>query len=237
MNYDATVPTAIDDFHPDARKSECISFPLTVSFASGLFIRDLQFPFHVAIEIGAGDVTLRSRTQFKRKASPDWLLVPPGEAFDVLLLKQNARSASAVTIHLSAPEPATRARASTSFLCAAEVFARPGANWGASLMAERLDLTPAQLCHRLFVEGAALTEIVRKQRCMSALVTFLTTAGSVDFIAAKTGFKGRRQIESAFHDLLMFDLHLLERPCLGDDRLSSISGRSELPSRIFRIRS
>jgi AraC-like DNA-binding protein len=156
--------------------------------------------------------------------------------FDILLLRSIQDCASSVSFHLSTLESADCSYVSLRDKCAAEVFKNPGTSWNASSMARRLRLPPAQLCQRLFAEGAALSEIIRKQRCINAFVSLLDTADSTDSVAAKTGFTGRRQMERAFQDMLMVDAQLLERPILEEYSSASDSARSELPARIFRIR-
>ncbi|PRX27397.1 hypothetical protein B0G75_115165 [Paraburkholderia sp. BL18I3N2] len=235
MKPDATLPLG-HDLSTSELGAELRCFPLKVSSAPGLFVRGLQFPFAVGINVEDGEVALRSQSRSRRKTSGDRLWVPLGEAFDILLLKSNLDCASAVTFRLSEPESADCKYASLRNKCAVEVFTNPGTSWNVPSMARRLGLPPAQLCQRLFAEGAALSEIIRKQRCMNAFLSLLATVDSMDTIARNNGFTGPRQMEREFHETLMLDAQLLERPLPEDCRSVSYSVRAELRARVFRIR-
>ncbi|WMY11048.1 hypothetical protein [Paraburkholderia phenoliruptrix] len=211
-------------------------FSLGVQLTPGLFIRGMQFPNAVEILVGAGDVAIRSRNRLWRGSDNDSVLLACGETFDLLLLRPDALSIGALTIRLSAVGHTLSSYSALWNVCASEVLENPREHWNAILMARRLGLSSEKLRHKLFAEGAALSEIIWKQRCMSALVMLSTTDASLNLIAANAGFKDKKHMQTMVGNMLMVNLDRLERPAIGDGTGPIRPGRAELPSRVFRIR-
>lgn len=91
------------------------------------------------------------------------------------------------------------------------VFLEPHRPWSAALIAERLDMTTAQVRRLLFSQGTALTDVCRTQRLMRVL--FDAMAGDLDAaeIRRRTGWPAGGDLEAAFHDRFGLTLQAARR--------------------------
>jgi AraC-like DNA-binding protein len=175
---------------------------------AALFVRNLRFPFALQLRALRGNHRVQSGSRRSTLHEGSVLWIGPWSRFHYEgPCPGSAPPGFGVGLELDADfaplQEATISsfRATLTLQVAHAVFAQPWVNWSVGSAAQRLHLPAARLCAGLFREGSALTEIVREQRLMHALVSLSASNGChIDFSqsASWTGFESQLRFEAAF---------------------------------------
>lgn len=176
-------------FHsPSAVPTNSDGFPTAVNGVSGnrmviMRVR-LQSHMHISLHrllpafplsiVGAHGRLVIVRRGYERLLLPGQKITnDPFDAMDLYLDGSNVQPA-ACTLEIDAMAPAALPAALHHRICK-RVFLQPHVAWSAAFIAERLDISTAQLRRILFSQGMALTDLCRTQRLMRVL--FEATGG------------------------------------------------------------
>lgn len=80
------------------------------------------------------------------------------------------------------------------------VFLQPQYAWSAAFIAERLNLSTAQVRRTLFAQGTALTDLCRTQRLMRVLFGAMAGDIAVSALGRLAGWPATSDLDAAFYD-------------------------------------
>ncbi|TDF65663.1 AraC family transcriptional regulator [Cupriavidus sp. L7L] len=156
----------------------------------------LAFPLSVAVT--QGRVVVRRRGFDRLLVAGQEMAVAPFEAIDLHLDGSGAQPA-ACHLELHGVVPAA-AQAALHHRVSKRVFLQPQYAWSAAFIAERLDISAAQVRRTLFAQGTALTDLCRTQRLMRVLFEAMSGHVATADLARFAGWPANSDLDCAFYD-------------------------------------
>lgn len=156
----------------------------------------LAFPLTVAVTHGR--LVIRRRG-YERLLSPGQeAAIAPFEAIDLHLDGSSVQPA-ACSLEIQGMVPAA-VQASLHHRICKRVFLQPQYAWSAAFIAERLDMSTAQVRRTLFSQGTALTDLCRTQRLMRVLFEAMAGDVAMSNLGRFAGWPANSDLDSAFYD-------------------------------------
>ncbi|QEZ43078.1 AraC family transcriptional regulator [Cupriavidus oxalaticus] len=156
----------------------------------------LAFPLSVAAT--QGRVAIRRRGYERVLLPGQEIAVAPFEAVDLHLDGSGAQPALC-DLELHGVMPAAAQAALHHRICK-RVFLQPQYAWSAAFIAERLDMSTAQVRRTLFAQGTALTDLCRTQRLMRVLFEAMSGQVATAGLARFAGWPANSDLDCAFYD-------------------------------------
>ncbi|MBP0635553.1 AraC family transcriptional regulator [Cupriavidus sp. AcVe19-6a] len=156
----------------------------------------LAFPLSVATT--QGRVVVRRRGYERVLLPGQEIAVAAFEAVDMHLDGSGAQPA-ACHLELHGVMPAAAQAALHHRICK-RVFLQPQYAWSAAFIAERLDMSTAQVRRTLFAQATALTDLCRTQRLMRVLFEIMSGHVATADLARFAGWPANSDLHCAFYD-------------------------------------
>lgn len=156
----------------------------------------LAFPLSIAAT--RGRLVIRRRGYERSLVPGQAVTIDPFEAID-LHLDGSSVQPSACTLEIQGMVPAAPQSSLHHRICK-RVFLQPQHAWSAAFIAERLDMSTAQLRRMLFSQGTAVTDLCRTQRLMRVLFEAMSGDVAISNLGRFAGWPANSDLASAFYD-------------------------------------
>lgn len=179
----------------------------------------LAFPLSVAA--AHGRLVIRRRGYERPLLPGQEVTIEPFDAID-LHLDGSSVQPSACILEIRDMVPAAL-HASLHHRICKRVFLQPQYAWSAAFIAERLNLSTAQVRRTLFAQGTALTDLCRTQRLMRVLFEAMAGDVAVSALGRFAGWPATSDLDCAFYDRFGLSMDTARRLAIrrtSDRRLS-----------------
>jgi AraC-like DNA-binding protein len=158
----------------------------------------LLLAFPLSVSATAGRLVIRRRGYERLLLRGQQVTIEPFEAFALHLDGSSAQPA-ACTLEIQRMMPAAVQECLHHRICK-RVFLQPRYLWSAAFIAQRLDISTAQLRRMLFSQGTALTELCRTQRLMRVLFALMAGDAGIGDARRFAGWPATSDLDCAFYD-------------------------------------